>query len=143
MGCARFYRADVDAAAGCDEEECAGVSLRGPGTDVADLGRVGIYITQLREPDRARAAPSLYRKLVLLGLSHILLGQYRSERLLNSTLLLFGGSDSALPPALANVLLRGHENHADLLEVAFVERAAHFIVDEQPEWVLALAMNSF
>ena len=66
------------------------------------------YVAQLREPDRARAASSLYRHLVLPESLRILRGDYRRIRLPTPTLLLFGAADSAFPPALANRVLQDH-----------------------------------
>ena len=66
------------------------------------------YVAQLREPDRARAASSLYRHLVLPESLRILWGDYRRIRLPTPTLLLFGAADSAFPPALANRVLQDH-----------------------------------
>jgi pimeloyl-ACP methyl ester carboxylesterase len=99
------------------------------------------YVAQLREPDRARAASSLYRYLVLPESLRILRGDYR--RIRPPTLLLFGAADSAFPPALANRMLQDHRTYADHVEVGFVARAAHFIADERPDAVVDHALEFF
>jgi pimeloyl-ACP methyl ester carboxylesterase len=101
------------------------------------------YVAQLREPDRARAASSLYRHLVLPESLRILRGDYRRIRLPTPTLLLFGAADSAFPPALANRMLQDHRTYADHVEVGFVARAAHFIADERPDAVVDHALEFF
>jgi pimeloyl-ACP methyl ester carboxylesterase len=104
---------------------------------------VDTYLTRLREPDRARAASALYRHLVLPEVWRMMRGDYRRTRLQTPTLVLFGTANPAFPPELVNLLLRDREAYADHLEVAFVDRAAHYIAEERPDAVIDHALKFF
>jgi pimeloyl-ACP methyl ester carboxylesterase len=104
---------------------------------------VDTYLTQLREPDRARATSALYRHLVLPEMRRMMRGDYRRTRLQTPTLVLFGTANPAFPPQLVNLLVRDHEAYADQLEVAFVDRAAHYIAEERPDAVIDHALKFF
>jgi pimeloyl-ACP methyl ester carboxylesterase len=64
---------------------------------------------------------------VLPEVIRVVSGGYRRTRLQTPTLLLFGSADPAFPPELVNLLVRDHERYAVHVEVAFVDRAAHYI----------------
>ena len=106
-------------------------------------GSVDAYIAQLREPERAHAGSAIYRHLVIPEFVRILRGRYLSRRLESPTLILFGGDDSAFTPGLIDILLRDRDEHADQVEIAFVDGAAHFPPDEAPEQVLGLSLKFF
>lgn len=65
------------------------------------------------------------------------------ESLQTPTLVLFGTANPAFPPELVNLLLRDREAYADHLEVAFVDRAAHYIAEERPDAVIDHALKFF
>ncbi len=91
-----------------------------------------VFLSSLRDPDRARAGSAIYRRLILPEAMNILRGGYRNDRLHTPTLLLVGADDRGVRPEM----LGGYEGHADHLELDFIEGAAHFIVDEKPRAVL-------
>ena len=70
-------------------------------------------------------------------------GDYWRTRLQTPTLVLFGTANPAFPPELVNLLLRDREAYADHLEVAFVDRAAHYIAEERPDAVIDHALKFF
>ncbi len=93
------------------------------------------FLGQFREPERAMAAALLYRHAATRLLPAVARGAYLGERLETPTLILFGANDRAQHPGL----LAGYERNAPNLEVELVPGTGHFIVDEQPELVLARA----
>lgn len=104
---------------------------------------VDVYISRFRDPARARAASALYRQMVLPELGRIMRGAYTRTRLSMPTLLLFGAADAAFTPDLVPIMLRGIERHADHLETDFIDGAAHFIADEQPDEVVRRSLAFF
>lgn len=86
-----------------------------------------------------RAAVQLYRVFQLRELRPILRGRYEQERLTVPTKMLFGIEDVVLRPEL----LAGYEDHADEMEIEFVEDSGHFIADEQPDLVASRARAFF
>jgi len=96
-----------------------------------------VYADRMREPARARAASSLYRGLILPEIARIARGRYRDRRLAAPTVILCGADDPVMRPEL----LGGYEDHADDLTIEVVQDASHFIPDEQPDAVVAHALE--
>ena len=96
-----------------------------------------IFTSRMREPARARAASRLYRGLILTELVRIAGGRYRDRRLTTPTVILAGSDD----PVMRVELLGGYEDHADDLTIKSVADASHFIADEQPDAVVAHALE--
>lgn len=90
------------------------------------------YANVLRDPARARASSACYRTFLTRELPASARGTQNPERLEVPTLLLMGGS-SLLRSLLAPMRV---EN----LEVGEIEGAGHFLPEEAPEKVLALAL---
>jgi len=99
---------------------------------------VEIYARPLREPARARATMRLYRSFIFGELWRTLAGKYHGQRLSVPTLILFGKDDVALSPRL----LAGLDDHADDATVELIDRAGHFVAEEQPE-IVAERMLAF
>ncbi len=110
-----------------------GVSDRG----AWDEQTLAAFARKLAEPARARAAVKLYRTFYFHEFLPVGLGRYRAARLTVPTRILFGADDFAL----STRLLRGHEPHADDLEVELVPGCGHFIADERPELVAKRARS--
>lgn len=110
---------------------------------VLSPAEVDTYIAQLREPQRAWATSMLCRHLVEPELMRIVFGKYRKAYLQPPTLLLFGTADVAFSPELIELALQDRESHGQRIELGFIEGAAHFIVDEQPQKVLARLLEFF
>ena len=99
---------------------------------------VATFAERLAQPARAEAASQLYRAYMrtLRGA----LGRAAPEpRLTVPARLLFGARDFAISKSL----LRGHEEHADDLEIELVADSGHFLVDEKPELVADRALAFF
>ena len=95
------------------------------------------YVARLREPERARAASSLYRGLILPEIARIARGVYRNQKLTTPTVVLCGADDPVMRPEF----LGGYEDNADDLTIEVVPDASHFIPDEQPDAVAARALE--
>ena len=93
---------------------------------------IEIYLSPLRQPERAAAAQALYRAYPRLA-RRVAGGVYRRMRLEVPARVLFGEKDLAI----SKELLRGHEPYADDLEIELVGDAGHFIVEQKPDLVLA------
>ena len=91
----------------------------------------------MREPARARAASSLYRGLILPEIARIARGVYRDQKLTTPTVILCGADDPVMRPEF----LGGYEDNADDLTIEVVPDASHFIPDEQPDAVVAHALE--
>lgn len=90
------------------------------------------FMARMREPSRARAGSALYRGFILPEAARILTGRYRHTRLSTPTRILCGTDDPGVRPEI----LTGFEDHADHLEVAYVDGAHHYIADDRPDAVL-------
>jgi pimeloyl-ACP methyl ester carboxylesterase len=66
-------------------------------------------------------------------------GSYRDTHLTTPTRVLIGAGDPAVRPEF----LDGHQGHADDLTIEVVDGAAHWIVDERPDVVVARALELF
>ncbi|GAA1868628.1 alpha/beta hydrolase [Paeniglutamicibacter psychrophenolicus] len=104
-----------------------------------DPEQVEAYLARLREPGRAAALGALYRQCVMPTFIKLMRGGYLDQRLTVPTLLAVGEHDEAMSASL----LEGYEPYADALELVRIPGAAHFVVDEQPGAVLAMAREFF
>jgi pimeloyl-ACP methyl ester carboxylesterase len=104
----------------------------GSGPDVAwDDRELDVYADVLREPARARASSSCYRTFLTRELPELLRDRDRVERFEVPTLLALGGASPmhwALDPQPSRNL-----------RVATIAGAGHFLPEEAPDRVLALA----
>jgi pimeloyl-ACP methyl ester carboxylesterase len=96
---------------------------------------LNLYARRFQEPARAAASVQLYRSFTLREIWSAMAGRYRRQRLTVPTHLLFGERD----PAITKRMLRGYEPYADRMTVEFVPDCGHFIAEEQPERVAAVA----
>ena len=98
---------------------------------------LNVFADRMREPARARAASSLYRGLILPEIARIARGVYRDQKLTTPTVILCGADDPVMRPEF----LGGYEDNADDLTIEVVPDASHFIPDEQPDAVVAHALE--
>ena len=98
---------------------------------------LSMYVDRMREPERARAASSLYRGLILPEIARIARGVYRDQKLTTPTVVLCGADDPVMRPEF----LGGYEDNADDLTIEIVPDASHFIPDEQPAAVAKHALE--
>jgi pimeloyl-ACP methyl ester carboxylesterase len=97
------------------------------------------YIDQFRERDRAVATSLLYRHSVRRLGPAVLRGVYRELTMDTPGLILFGTDDHVQDARL----LPGFEDNAPNMSLELVPGVGHFIVDEQPDLVLARARELF
>lgn len=101
-----------------------------------DEETLAVFTRNLAEPARARACVKLYRAFNFRESLPVGLGRYDTQRLTVPTRILFGADDFAM----STHSLRGHEPHADDLQIEIVPGCGHFIVDECPELVAERAL---
>jgi pimeloyl-ACP methyl ester carboxylesterase len=94
-----------------------------------------------REIDQAVRA--LYRGMILPESLRLINGTYKRRRLQPPTLVAFGRRDAPFPESLVRKIVGDPQRHADRLELAFVDDAAHFITDDAPDAVAELALAWF
>ena len=100
---------------------------------------ISIYTHRFSDPARAYASVMLYRSFLLREFVPLILGRYRSSRLLTPTLLLFGTRDFAI----STQLLKGYEPYAEDLKIELVPNSGHFIAEDQPELVTRRTLEFF
>ena len=125
-----------------------GASLRGlfPAESVArpiSEATVEAHLAPLGRPDIDGAVRALYRGMVLPEARRLGRGVYRRQRLVTSTLVVFGRDDGAFTEELVKRTCRNPERYADRIEFAYVDDAAHFITDDSPAAVAGLALDWF
>lgn len=101
------------------------------------------YLRPHQRPELEQAVRALYRGMVIAVSFRLVGGVYKRMRLHPSTLVVFGRSDWPFTEDTVRRVCRYHEKHADRFELAFVDDAAHFITDDAPDAVTALALDWF
>lgn len=99
------------------------------------------YLRVQRLPEIGSAAGALYRGMIIPEAMRLASGHYRRMRLRPPTLAVFGRQDGPFSEATVRRICRDHGRRADRFESAFVDGAAHFVVDDAPEAVAALAIE--
>lgn len=125
-----------------------GSSLRGVFSE-AYLARpmsaatVEAHLAPLRRPDVDAAVRPLTRGMVLPEALRMVRGVYRRRRLTVPTLVVYGRQDHPWTEQVLARICRNPERYADHVEFAHVDDAAHFITDDAPAAVAALALDWF
>jgi len=101
------------------------------------------YLAPTQRPEIDAAIGRLYRGMVLPEAGRIMGGAYKRQRLHPPTLVVFGRRDEPFTEDLVRRISGDPREHADRLEFAFVDDAAHFITDDAPEAVTGLALDWF
>ncbi|QMU95992.1 alpha/beta hydrolase [Microbacterium esteraromaticum] len=89
------------------------------------------------------AVRELYRGMIIPEVMRLATGHYKRRRLHPPTLAVFGRQDAPFAEPTVRRICRGHERYADRFELAFVDGAAHFVVDDAPEAVAELCLDWF
>jgi pimeloyl-ACP methyl ester carboxylesterase len=101
------------------------------------------HLAPMRRPDIDRAVRTLYRGMVVPEAMRLSRGVYRRQRLTVPTLVVFGRHDGPFTEELVERICRNPARHADRVEFAYVDDAAHFITDDTPAAVADLALDWF
>ncbi|MFP3713767.1 alpha/beta fold hydrolase [Puerhibacterium sp. TATVAM-FAB25] len=125
-----------------------GASLRGIFSDryVAHPlpeATIEAHLAPMRRPEVDAAVRPLVRRTVLAEAVRMMRGVYRRRRLTVPTLVVFGRRDHPTTEELMGRICRDPERYADRVELAYVDDAAHFITDDAPDAVAALALDWF
>lgn len=93
--------------------------------------------------EAGRAVRELYRHMILPEVIRLVRGDYKRIVLQSPTLVAFGRQDDPFTEPTVRRICRAHARRAALMEFAFVEDASHFITDDAPDVVAALAIDWF
>jgi len=101
------------------------------------------HLAPMSRPDIDAAVRTLTRRMILPEAAHLSAGTYRRQRLRVPTLFVFGRCDHPWTEENLRRICARPERHADRVELAFVDDAAHFITDDAPGAVADLALDWF
>lgn len=101
------------------------------------------YLRVQTRPGFDAAVRALYRGMIMPEVMRLSTGHYKRQRLRPPTLAAFGRQDGPFTEQTVRRICRGHERYADRFELAFVDDAAHFVVDDAPDAVAALCLDWF
>lgn len=104
---------------------------------------VDTHLAPLSRPEIDAAVRPLCRRMVAAEGMRMVAGTYRRRRLTVPTLVVFGRRDYAFTEELVGRICRDPQRHADRVELAYVDDAAHFITDDAPAPVADLALDWF
>ncbi|UNK71802.1 alpha/beta hydrolase [Microbacterium sp. H1-D42] len=101
------------------------------------------YLVAEERPEVLSNVRALYRGMVIPEALRLMRGDYKRMRLQVPTLFVFGRQDCPFSEKNVRRISRNHERCAEQIELAFVDDAAHFITDDAPDAVAALALDWF
>lgn len=101
------------------------------------------YLRVHERIDVERAVSALYRGMIMPVSMRLMNGFYRRMRLQPPTMVAFGRHDGPFAEPTARRICRHHARHADRFELAFIDDASHFVTDDAPDAVTALALDWF
>lgn len=101
------------------------------------------YLDVEQRPEVLEAVRRVYRGMVVPMSVQLARGDFTRMRLRAPTLFAFGRHDRPFTEEIVRRISRHHERCADLVELAFVEDASHFVVDDAPDAVAELALDWF
>lgn len=101
------------------------------------------YLVAEQRPEVLRSVRSIFRGMVISESMRLAGGHYRRLRLTPPTLFVFGRLDTPFSEKNVRRITADHIRHADRIELAFVDDAAHFITDDAPDAVSSLALDWF
>lgn len=104
---------------------------------------IDAHLRQFQRPEVDAAVRPLVRRMVLPEAMRMMRGVYRGRRLTVPTLVVFGRRDHPTTEQVMARICRSPERHADRIEFAYVDDAAHFITDDAPGEVADLALDWF
>ena len=94
------------------------------------------YGDLLRRPGYTSATQQYYRSFLLREIVPLARGQFADRRLTVPTRLVVGSSD-----AIVRGMGESYRDHADDMEVIWIDGAAHWLPDEKPDAVLEIALG--
>lgn len=89
------------------------------------------------------AVRRLYRGMIVPEAIRLSSGYYQRRRLRPPMLAVFGRQDGPFAEQTVRRICRGSDRYADRFDLAFVDGAAHFIVDDAPDAVADLCLDWF
>ena len=101
------------------------------------------HLAPMSRPDIDGAVRPLTRGMILPEAARLARGVYRRRHLTVPTLFVFGRLDRPWTEENLRRICHQPERHADRVEFAFVDDAAHFITDDAPSAVAELAVDWF
>jgi pimeloyl-ACP methyl ester carboxylesterase len=104
---------------------------------------VEAHLAPMRRPDIEAAVRPLTRGMILPEAMLMMRGAYRRRRLTVPTLVVHGRRDHPWTEQVLRRICPDPERYADRVEFAYVDDAAHFITDDAPDAVAALALDWF
>ena len=104
---------------------------------------IDAHLAPMSRPEVDAAVRPLTRGMILPEAVRLARGVYRRRRLTVPTLVVFGRRDRPWTEENLRRICRHPERHADRVEFAFVDDAAHFITDDAPAEVAELAVDWF
>ncbi|KGN29659.1 alpha/beta hydrolase [Knoellia sinensis KCTC 19936] len=104
---------------------------------------IAANLAPFARPDIDAAVRPLLRGMVVPEALRIIGGAYRRKRLTVPTLVVYGRKDYPTTEELMERICRNPERHADRIEFAYVDDAAHFVTDDAPDAVADLAIDWF
>lgn len=101
------------------------------------------HLAPMRRTDIDAAVRPLTRGMILPEAMRLIRGDYRRQRLTVPTLFVFGRRDRPWTQENMARICPHPQRHADHVEFAYTDDAAHFITDDAPAAVAALAIDWF
>ncbi|MEU8226544.1 alpha/beta hydrolase [Kribbella sp. NPDC048915] len=98
------------------------------------------HLAPMRRPEIDRAVRRLTRGMILPEAMRLARGAYRRRRLTVPTLIAVGRQDYPWAENLEHIA-RHPERHADHVELAYIDNAAHFVTDDNPSAVAELILD--
>lgn len=101
---------------------------------------IDAYLRAQQRPEVAKAVGPLYRGMIIPEVMRLASGHYRRRHLTPPTLAVFGRQDGPFTEDTVRRICRGHERIADRFETAFIDDAAHFVIDDAPDEATEVAL---
>lgn len=101
------------------------------------------YLRVQTRPGFDAAVRALYRGMIIPEVMRLASGHYKRQRLHPPTLAVFGRQDGPFAEPTVRRICRGQDRYADRFDLAFVDGAAHFVVDDVPDAVAGLCLDWF
>lgn len=102
---------------------------------------IDAYLAPMARPEVDGAVRRIFRDIAVPVSMQLARGAFARQRLHPPTLAVFGRLDRPWDEPLLRRLSGDTAEHADRFEFAFVDDAAHFITDDAPDAVTALALD--
>lgn len=99
------------------------------------------YLRVEQRPEVARATRKVVLGMIGPELPRLMGTHYKRMRLQPPTLLAFGQEDRPFTEPVVRGMCRDHDRYAERFELAFIPDAAHFVTDDAPDAVAALAVD--